>query len=340
MIHYDTSYFLLNNEILNFFQGNIEIHPIYTGGSARKYFRLIDEITKQSFIYCVYTDLTELERFIHITNLLKKNINNIQNILFYNYQNKAILLQDLGNFSVFDFYHQNIKTNRAAVFTLYQNIIDLLIKMQTACSDEFKNIYPQRIFDKSVYLWETDYFKNMVLDKYLNAQYNNNFLLKAFQQIADFLAEQKYDFFLHRDFQSQNILIFNNDIYFIDYQTAYCGSNFYDVASLLFDPYINADIDFQKTLYEYYKKKFSKNAKYKINDFDKRYELTILQRLMQANAAYVKLGIIENKPFFKNYINSALSKIAELILNSKYIDDYLKHLFQNLKKDGKILCAE
>ncbi len=145
-----------------------------------------------------------------------------------------------------------------------------------------------------------------------------------------------FNYFLHRDFQSQNIILFEGLPYFIDYQTAYSGSNFYDLASLLYDPYsakkIESNYDF---FYNYYKTQFYKipnSALPASNDFDTLYSLTALQRNMQANAAYVKLGLIENKKFFAQFIDSTLSQICYLVRSGNDIPDYFKYIFNHIKK--------
>jgi len=44
---------------------------------------------------------------------------------------------------------------------------------------------------------------------------------------------------MHRDFQSKNLMIKNEQIFVIDFQGARLGPPSYDLASLLFDPYVN-----------------------------------------------------------------------------------------------------
>ncbi|HPG31054.1 MAG TPA: phosphotransferase, partial [bacterium] len=239
---------------------------------------------------------------------------------------------------------------------IYKKIIDRLIVMQTECGPALIKKYPERKFDASVYKWETEYFRTMVLDKYLSADYDKLELTKCFNHIAEYLWKpeclkpektlNKNGFFIHRDFQSQNILYSEKKIYFIDYQTAYYGSNFYDLASLLYDPYSENEIKiYFGELYNYYKNKFiEKFELFGSEEFDRRFALTSLQRLMQANAAYVKLGLIENKLFFKQFIDSALGKIYNILMKTDFSAasgaDYLKSLFSKLEKEGKIKCAE
>ena len=57
-------------------------------------------------------------------------------------------------------------------------------------------------------------------------------------RIAEELA-QRPRVFVHRDFQSQNIIIRNAQAHLIDFQGMRPGLAEYDLASLLFDPYVD-----------------------------------------------------------------------------------------------------
>ena len=341
------------NDYLNIKKTNI--HQITTGGSSRKYFRISSE--NKSYIYCEYSDIAELKRFLDITGILDSSGINVPKIYYSDLTAKFILLQDLGKEAVYD----KIKSNKIDIINLYKRILDELFLMQTKCGKILIENYPERKFDSSVYKWETEYFRTMVLDKYLLADYDRLELTNCFNYIAEYLGETESEllkpekkrdknvFFIHRDFQSQNILHSENKIYFIDYQTAYCGSNFYDLASLLYDPYSENEIKiYFNELFNYYKNKFiDKFDMFDSEEFDKRFALTSIQRLMQANAAYVKLGLIENKIFFKQFVDSTLKKIYNILMKTDCCGagagcgaDYLKKLFSKLEKEGKIKCAE
>ena len=72
----------------------------------------------------------------------------------------------------------------------------------------------------------------------------------------DFLAEKTLTFsvegFMHRDFQSRNIMLSAGTPYFIDFQGGRMGPLQYDLASLLIDPYAALSQDVQDLLLEYY----------------------------------------------------------------------------------------
>ena len=73
-----------------------------------------------------------------------------------------------------------------------------------------------------------------------------------FQEIASQAAGNGPDVFLHRDFQSRNIMIKDGAVRFIDYQGGRLGPPGYDLASLLIDPYMGLSAEFQEEMLHYY----------------------------------------------------------------------------------------
>jgi aminoglycoside/choline kinase family phosphotransferase len=244
-----------------------------------------------------------------------------------------MIQQDIGTYPFYKYLKENTPENNKEK---YFEIIRHLIRMQNCASEDFRKIFPQRKFDKNIYLWETAYFREMVLDRYLETDYDCSQLNSDFEKIALYLDECD-EYFMHRDFQSTNIFIHNNKIYFIDYQTAFYGNNLYDAASLIYDPY--TEIDFREELTEYYKKNFYKNFTEK--NFENKMLYTKAQRLMQACAAYVKLGLIDDKKFFVKFIDKTLNELYYLFNDKNFDKIYLKKISENfIKKNGEKICAE
>ena len=88
--------------------------------------------------------------------------------------------------------------------------------------------------------------------------FNESRLNIDFQRIADFIMEAPSDFFMYRDFQSRNIMIKDNQTYFIDYQGGRKGPLQYDIISLLYQVKAQLPNDLRKELLSHYKKKLGK----------------------------------------------------------------------------------
>src|SRR4029077_16887268 len=109
-------------------------------------------------------------------------------------------------------------------------------------------------FNAALYLWEQNYFFENCLGRYFEndqTKLDNAAKLPCFAEIADELANQSR-VLVHRDFQSQNILIRNGQAYLIDFQGMRPGLAQYDLASLLYDPYVWLSETEHQELLEHY----------------------------------------------------------------------------------------
>ena len=121
---------------------------------------------------------------------------------------------------------------------------------------------------------------------------------------------------IHRDFQSQNIMITDSTPRLIDYQGARQGPPAYDLASLLWDPYYRVEDAMRRRLLSYYTGEMKKRD----HAFDEEvFVMSLLpcrlQRHMQALGAYAFLSEVKGKKFFLKYIPSGLLFLKEEILN-------------------------
>jgi hypothetical protein len=114
---------------------------------------------------------------------------------------------------------------------------------------------------------------------------------------------------VHRDFQSQNIMIRDEAAWLIDFQGMRPGLRQYDLASLLYDPYVELNSVERYDLLAAYQ------STAEINDpqFEEIFHLCALQRLMQALGAYGFLGHVKGKPEFLRHIPKALTSLREVL---------------------------
>ena len=93
---------------------------------------------------------------------------------------------------------------------------------------------------------------------------------------------------VHHDLQSQNVMIYREEPFLIDFQGMRFGSHFYDLGSLLCDPYVSfTDAERMELLYFYYGLSHAEPA---WADFAEAFWQASAQRLMQALGAYGCLG--------------------------------------------------
>src|SRR4030095_8688724 len=149
-------------------------------------------------------------------------------------------------------------------------------------------------FNSELYLWEQNYFFENCLDRIFKideAKLAQLASLPALQEIAHRLASFTR-VLVHRDFQSQNIIIRNSQAHLIDFQGMRPGLAEYDLASLVYDPYVDLPESERMALITYYRSRQLENGVSINGDFDLKLRLCAMQRLMQALGAYGFLGLV------------------------------------------------
>ena len=128
---------------------------------------------------------------------------------------------------------------------------------------------------------------------------------------------------VHRDFQSQNILIHEEHAHLIDFQGLRPGLAHYDLASLLYDPYVHLTAGERSELLDFYLSLGHRSDLGETRaEFNEIYRLCALQRLMQALGAYGYLGIVRGRDQFLGHIPSALNSLREVVAEIPELDEF------------------
>jgi hypothetical protein len=191
-------------------------------------------------------------------------------------------------------------------------------------------------FGAELYRWERDYFREQCVGKVCGIALSTDedeALEMELAALARCLLETPAAL-VHRDLQSQNVMVLNGEPVLIDFQGMRLGSPFYDLASLLCDPYVEIREEDRTALLRcYYDLTL---PRYDWEEFRDLFFLASAQRLMQALGAYGFLGRERGKPHFLAHIPAALDRLID-------ITDRLETLPQlnNLaRRCAKVLTAE
>jgi len=170
-------------------------------------------------------------------------------------------------------------------------------------------------FNAALYRWEQKYFFQNCLGRYFSVSESKRKELAALprlREMAKHLASLPR-VLVHRDFQSQNIIIRNGQAHLIDFQGMRPGLAEYDLASLLYDPYVSLAEAERTELIAYYRGRQLENGVMIDGDFELKLRLCAMQRLMQALGAYGFLGLVKGHKHFLQYIPNALSSLRAVV---------------------------
>jgi len=145
-------------------------------------------------------------------------------------------------------------------------------------------------------------------------------VLAELKEIARLAGEAPGNFFMHRAFQSRNIMIKEGAVRFIDYQGGRLGPLGYDLASLLIDPYTSLPQWFQDDLVAVYLKNINKYVALDEYEFNKQYMLLAFQRNMQIVGAFSFLYKVRKKLFFIDFIKPSVISLRNRLEDSLFKD--------------------
>ena len=146
-----------------------------------------------------------------------------------------------------------------------------------------------------------------------------------FVQLADLAASLSTDYFLHRDFQSRNLMIKDNRLRVLDFQGGRRGPLGYDLASLLIDPYVSLSDRIISKLISRYQEVAADLTGMDMAGFPEGYYWLSLQRNLQILGAFAFLYREKGKVFFRDYLKPATASLI------KILDEPLGRRFPSLK---------
>lgn len=290
------------------------LQPIYEGGSFTRHFYRVQNPQKESLILIQYSaEKAENLYYAEHALFLKKQGINVPQMLGHDEKELLLWLEDLGEKSLWS-QHAEPWHNRSI---FYQAALAQLACFHRISLSEVvsSGITLQQPFDQDLYFWEQNYFLEHALGGLFGIEKNITDKLASsepFQKLASTLAALPRQL-IHRDFQSQNIIFFNNQAYFIDFQGMRAGLAPYDLASLLYDPYVSLSLNEQEKLLNFYQQEMMHHRFSFDFDFKKVFFQCAVQRLMQALGCYGFLSLHHGKKKYLDYVAPALKNLREVL---------------------------
>jgi aminoglycoside/choline kinase family phosphotransferase len=293
-------------------EAKVKITPIEKGGSDRKFYRVRCS-PEQTIILVKYNlEREENRHYVEIAEFLATHKIRAPKIYFHDPAEGLIWIEDLGKTDLWSHREESWLVRRSFYESALGEIVKLHCLPEPATGTIRKNLPAE--FDAALYRWEQSYFFENCLGRFfgLDAQELSELsALESLGRIANELAARPR-VLVHRDFQSQNIIIRNGQAHLIDFQGMRPGLAEYDLASLLFDPYVTfARAECEELLAEYESKRAA--ATHPVpSDFRATFRLCGIQRLMQALGAYGFLGLVKGNKTFLEHIPAAIESLRGL----------------------------
>lgn len=294
----------------------VRLELIEKGGSDRRYYRAraVGGGGLETAILMVYSDQrADNAGFFGATEILGFSGARTMEIYAHDVGRRLAWMEDLGREDLWE------RRQGEGALGLYRDSLGQVARLHGLAAGAL----PERLrghlqppFDVRLYRWEQDYFFEQFGRRFLGLAAGELEELRegaGLTELAESLAARPRCL-VHRDFQSQNVMVRRGEAWMIDYQGIREGCAEYDVASLLYDPYVGLSAGEREGLWEDYRELRRAGDGGEVSG--EVLAMAASQRLMQALGAYGKLGVGDGKVAFLRHIPAAVRHLEEVLAGS------------------------
>jgi aminoglycoside/choline kinase family phosphotransferase len=289
----------------------VDLSPLEGRGSDRTFYRL-KWVRKNSAIL-VHYDPKRVENtyYADIATFLRDIDVPAPQLVRHDPIRCLIIMEDLGDTDLWSLRKTPWETRRA----LYQKTLAIVHRLHSFPGKDFPSdrVRLMEGFGSDLYRWERDYFGDHFVKEVCGIDLDPSFQRELEAELLA-LAERlsgTMRCLVHRDLQSQNVMIRGGEPFLIDFQGMRFGNPFYDLGSLLNDPYVNFSDGEREQLLSFYYGLSKWHPDW--GTFQNYFWEASAQRLMQALGAYGFLGL---KKDLKAYLEHIPAGIRNLHLAS------------------------
>lgn len=284
--------------------------PVGRGGSDRDYFRLAAP-GRDSVILMRYGLLREENRgYAAIAGFLGNIGVPAPAVFGHDPERGLLVMEDLGDEDLCSFRDAPWEIRRP----LYEKTLEAVLMLHAFPTERFPAAGVRLMpgFSPELYRWERDYFRRHCVGtacRIGTAAAEEEALEAELASLARRL-DSTPAVLIHRDLQSQNVMIRRGEPFLIDFQGMRFGSPLYDLGSLLCDPYVDLGEGEREALLGYYAERSGLGADRK--EFRGLFLLASAQRLMQALGAFAFLGLEKGRAHFLAHLPVGLDRLIDV----------------------------
>jgi aminoglycoside/choline kinase family phosphotransferase len=299
-----------------------EIRELPSSGSRRIYFRIRFE-NREPLIAAYNEDTAENKAWHSFTTHFHALGFRVPEIYAMSEDETYFLIRDLGSTDLFSMVVNGMDDQTE---NLYKAALKDLVRFQVSGIKglDLSIAFPVASFDRRSIIWDLNYFKYYFIRPH-ELNYSESGLEDDFEAFASRLLKADLRYFMYRDFQSRNILIFKDEPWYIDFQGGRRGPLMYDVVSLLYQAKANLSESARKRFLNHYLSELEKLLPGKSEEFMALYPYFIFFRLMQVLGAYGFRGLVQRKGHFLTSIPYALENL-KVVLKDYRIDEEFEEL--------------
>ncbi|HMO02350.1 MAG TPA: phosphotransferase [Oligoflexia bacterium] len=321
----------------------VDSRKLPPSASPRVMYRLIGS-NGASAIGVYYDNLLENKAMLNIYKALNKHQIPVAEIYFYDLESGFYLMQDLGEHTLYELWKIRLSqpasehsAGESQILPELKEAVEVLAKMQTQSVADIDReaLFPRKNYDREAVEFDLNYFR----DSFVKQALPETDFVKLDQELgifADQVLSCYGQYFVHRDFNTRNLMLYNQKVYVIDYQTGRLGPLQYDLASLIFHVRVPlSEGDCSKLVAHYLQILSDYRVPVAKNEFVESLPLFGLFRTLQTFGASGKVGLSGGKKQFSEVIKErarlALGLIDQLTrADRKNHLSYLREILSEL----------
>ena len=277
----------------------ITLEPIKRGASGRTIVRVKTK-NHEPFIGIHWNeDREDNSQFIPVGHFLKQAKLRVPTIIHERARARVVLVEDLGDVDLLSLKDRPFAERLPYYRSAFEQVDRLFYAKPPK---DFHLMHP---FDAGMYRWEQEYFFEYLVEDFLGMDAGELKKNQAFIDLSERLGTVARHL-VHRDFQSQNLLIKDDKVWLIDFQGLRRGRQEYDLASLIFDPYLNHSAEEREALLKLWEEIADERPTETVF-----YECAA-QRLMQALGAYGNIVKNRGDEWYRPHIATAARFLGEV----------------------------
>ncbi len=238
------------------------------------------------------------------------------------------VLEDLGD-ELLQLRLKSLEDNRTKMMSWLRRSVTLLAELHGKTFPVPKTLpVASRFFDEEKYFQEMSFTWQHLVSGFLEV--STPFPEVALRHFCKTIGDLQPHVFCHRDYHTRNILVFNDELFLIDFQDARLGSPAYDLASLVYDAYVTLSANERKSLVQHYRQSvnsFSLGKKISWDRFPQDLNRVGLQRVVKAAGSFASFYTRYQKPSHLSYLLPALSLAQTLVEDCRADFPELAELF-------------
>lgn len=307
------------------------ISSVREGASKRQIFRISSGEISCIGIY--NENIKENIAFIEFTKTFQSYGLKVPEIYGVSEDLQYYIEEDLGDVTL---YSLSGTIKNSDILRMYERALTDLLRFQIEMKDKinYDLCYETPVFDKIQLGADLAKFDNYYLQQFgivIDDRLTETALLTVSKE---FLSEDN-KFFTYRDFQPRNVMIKDNELYYIDYQSGRKGPLLYDLVSFLFSGSITLNEQGREYLLNYYLKNLSDYVFFSRKIMKDRFYYFAIARILQILGSY-------GYTFREKRDNTILSKIPKALNNLKSVsgkirDNKIKDFIDRLVSQKKFL---